>query len=152
MLIGAQLVARGTRSRAGKLAAFCSAAALGPEPLQSLIRSPALHPWLRLLSESLFLTLLPLLLWLLFFAYWSFAGRREALARDGHRAQKRPQYQNQSRNGARAACGRRLVAAYPRRPRNPLHLYRVCCPPPDSRVFALGGGNGTRLPASVTSI
>jgi hypothetical protein len=78
MLIGAQLVARGARSRAGKLAAFCSAAALGPEPLQSLIRSPALHPWLRLLSQSLFLTLLLLLLWLLFVAYWSLTSRREA--------------------------------------------------------------------------
>jgi hypothetical protein len=63
-------------------------------------------------------------------------------------ADSRPQYQNQSRNGARAACGRRLVAAYPR----PLHLYRVCDLRQDSRAFGLGGGNGIRLPASVTSI
>jgi hypothetical protein len=54
-------------------------------PLLLLIRSPALHPWLRLLSQSLFLTLLLLMLLLLIAAYWPLTGRREALARDGHR-------------------------------------------------------------------
>jgi hypothetical protein len=101
MLIGAQLVARGARSRVGELAAFCSAAALGPEPLQSLIRSPALHPWLRLLSQSLFLTLLLLFVWLLFFAYWSLTGRREALARDGHRWRRKDRNTRTSRAMAR---------------------------------------------------
>src|SRR5262249_51202043 len=54
-------------------------------PLLPLIQSPALHPWPRLLSQSLFLTQLLLMLLLPFVAYWSLTGRREALARDGHR-------------------------------------------------------------------
>src|SRR5262245_21957993 len=52
-------------------------------PLLPLIRSPALNPWLRLLSQSLFLTLLLLMLLQPIAAYWSLTGRREALARDG---------------------------------------------------------------------
>src|SRR5262249_20927898 len=65
---------------------------LGPaalSPLLLLIRSPGLNPWLRLLSQSLFLTLVLLLLLLLLLqliaAYWSLTGRREAFARDNHR-------------------------------------------------------------------
>jgi hypothetical protein len=59
---------------------------LGPaglSPLLLLIRSAGL----RLLSQSLFLTLLLLLLMLLqlIAAYWSLTGRREAFARDNHR-------------------------------------------------------------------
>jgi len=57
-------------------------AALSPVPL--LIRSPALNPWLRLLSQSLFLILLLLMLLLLIAAYWCLTGRREAFARNGH--------------------------------------------------------------------
>ena len=50
-----------------------------------LIRSPALHPRLRLLGQLLFLTLLLMLLLLRFVACWSSTGRREALARNNHR-------------------------------------------------------------------
>src|SRR5262245_42312790 len=49
-----------------------------------LIRSPALHPRLRLLGLLLFLTLLLMLL-LPFVVYWCLTGRREALARANHR-------------------------------------------------------------------
>src|SRR5262249_42286159 len=48
--------------------------------LLSLIKSLALHPWLRLFSQSLFVILLLLML---FAACWSLTGHREALARDG---------------------------------------------------------------------
>src|SRR6478609_4359072 len=51
-----------------------------------LIRSPALHPWRRLLSQSLFLILLLLLLMLLplIAVCWSLTGRRPALAHRRH--------------------------------------------------------------------
>jgi hypothetical protein len=62
---------------------------LRPVALSSLllIRSPALHPWRRLLSQSLFLILLLLLLMLLplIAVCWSLTGRREALAHGRHR-------------------------------------------------------------------
>jgi hypothetical protein len=75
-----------------RLLLLLRSAALGSRRLLFLLRPAALGSWqllfllrLRLLSQSLFLTLLLLMLLLLIAAYWPLTGRRETLARDGHR-------------------------------------------------------------------